>query len=396
MPTLRFARFGRLAIIVPSAFLNSLGIGLVNLGLLFIVKEVYKAEPSVVGIFGAVWAIAYFASCLMLRKWTARLVPRVSMTVMLLSSAALFSLYSLHPGLAASFAAYAAFGLITAFFWPPLMGWLSRGIEGEELSAAQGAFSFSWSLGGVISPYLAGLLSERGKFLPVHVSVCIFLVAGIFVSLSRIFYKDALERPESATMAGSASPGEAGGVDRSTKLRFPAWTGVFAAYAVMGVVFNIFPVFARDGLGLSESVTGAILSLRAVFTVFGFLILGRVSGWHFRHALMPAVAMAFSVLVAILAFTPGAAAYAVAFPVIGVLLAFSYSGSMFYGASGALDRDARMTVHETLLTAGQIVGSVAGGLLYQAFTMRIVFLFLAGCLAAAAAVQLAMISRNAS
>jgi predicted MFS family arabinose efflux permease len=50
---------------------------------------------------------------------------------------------------------------------------------------------------------------------------------------------------------------------------------------------------------------------------------------------------------------------------------------MFYGASGARDRDLRMTIHESIVTAGQILGALAGGVLYQALSMRAAFLFIA-------------------
>ncbi|HSV55730.1 MAG TPA: MFS transporter, partial [Magnetospirillaceae bacterium] len=63
--------------------------------------------------------------------------------------------------------------------------------------------------------------------------------------------------------------------------------------------------------------------------------------------------------------------------VFGFSTAWAYNNSLFYGTSGAPDRNRRVTVHEALLTAGQVLGSLVGGALYQAVSMRIVFLFAA-------------------
>ncbi|HET7839245.1 MAG TPA: hypothetical protein VFL04_05765, partial [Rectinemataceae bacterium] len=65
--------------------------------------------------------------------------------------------------------------------------------------------------------------------------------------------------------------------------------------------------------------------------------------------------------------------------------------SLFYGASGAPDRDRSVTIHEALLTAGQILGSIAGGVVYQLVSWSWVFIFLALLMAAGLALQLGMV-----
>ncbi len=376
----------RLAVIVPASFMNSVATGLMGLGMLFVIKEVYHAPASVVGVFGALWSVCYFAGCILLAKPVSRLVPRFCMTAGLAVTIAAFLGFLAFPGIVTAFAAYAVFGFATALFWPPVMGWLSRGVEGKELSVAQSAFNFAWSSGGILSPFLAGFLSERGKFLPVWVSVAIMAVTAFFVAASRALYRDEHERPDESSSGHHSSI-----ADNSTPLRFPAWVGVFAIYAVMGVVFNIFPVYARDELGLSESATGGVLSMRAIFTMAGFILLGRFTGWHGRVAFIPGAVAAVVFVMAVLVVWPPLSVCA--FPIVGLLMSGSYTASLFYGVSGAADRDRRVTIHEALLTAGQILGSVAGGFLYQAFTMRIVFVFLGAALTIAALAQVAMLRK---
>ncbi len=66
---------------------------------------------------------------------------------------------------------------------------------------------------------------------------------------------------------------------------------------------------------------------------------------------------------------------------------------MFYGASGAPDRHKRMNIHESLLNAGQVVGSVGGGLLYERVSWNAVFIAIALIVAAAIAFQIIAMAR---
>ncbi len=371
-----------MAVIGPAAFLNSLGIGSVNLGLIFILREVFQAPPAVIGRLGALWSLVYFASCLLFRKLTARLVPRNSMTFMTASSAGIILLLCAIPSLPGAFIAYSAFGAVIAFFWPPLMGWLSRGLEGKKLSLATGLFSFSWSAGGIISPYLAGTLSERGKFLPLWFAVAMFALNTAFLQASKRWLRDSDERPA----PGRPEAGHA--QDRSTPLRYSAWAAVIVLYAAIGILANIFPLFARGELGLSESRTGLLITVRTAATTVGFLVLGRFSFWRFRKGLLFLPTALAGGAALLLAFsTSSLPLLSAGLGVFGFAAAWAYNNSMFYGASGAPDRDRRMTVHEAFLTGGQVLGSLTGGVLYQAASMRVVFLFTAALAGAGIWVQ---------
>lgn len=385
MPTDSALPRNRMAVIVPASFLNSLGIGLTNLGLLFLVKDLYKASPAQVGWFGATWSIFYFSACILFKRFTDRLAPRVSMVIMLLGSALVMAAFLAFRGLFQAFAAYAVYGLLTAFFWPPLMGWLSRGLEGAALSKAAGMFNTSWSLGGVLAPWLGGVLYEHGRFLPVWAALSIFMANAVFVLVSRRLLPDPLEN------SGRAGSKEALPADRSTPLRFPAWLGVFVMYAAMGVVFNVFPVFARDELGASESFIGLMLTARSLASAAGFMLLGRLAFWQFKGAIIPLASAITAAVLLCLAFAGAPALYMTLFVVLGLAMAMTYTNSLFYATSGAPDRDRRASTHEALLTGGQVAGSVAGGMLYQGFSMTVVFLALGALVTAAALGQSAMI-----
>jgi predicted MFS family arabinose efflux permease len=276
----------------------------------------------------------------------------------------------------------AAHGFDVSLFWPPLMGWLSTDLEGRELSRTVSRFNLSWCTGMTLSPYLCGWLSERNSALPFLAGAPLCLAAGVFVAgacaaLPRL----QVRRPDTPP----AAPGGSG--LRSTLLRFPAWIGLFASFFGVGVIASVFPLAARDVLGLTESRIGLLLLTRMVCNTVGFYLLGNMHFWHFRTWPMLSGQLLAVLVFLALAFTVRVSAVALLFMATGFLVALSYSESIFHGVSGARHRASRMGIHESLLGMGLMVGPVVGGLVYQQHGMRAMYLACAAVLLAGIAVQ---------
>lgn len=376
---------GPMSVIAPASFITSLALGFLSLGFLFVAKDVLGAKPAVVASLGAAFSLSYFIGCVTLRSVVSRFRPRSAMLVNLFAGVALLSAFVAWPGIIQAYVAYSLYGFMTAFFWPPVMGWLARGLEGKELGKATSLFSVSWSVGGMVGSYLAGVLSELGKFAPLYAAIAMFLLNAAFVVASKSFMRD-------EPAARGLTKGEPRGDDRSTPLRYPAWAGAFIAYLVMGVIFNVFPVFARDELSMSESGVGFVLMLRAMSTALGFYLVGRSTFWQFKRTIMPILSAATALILVAIYASGSAIGYGLGFAVFGLLMSMIYNNSLFYATSGAPDRDRRATIHEALLTFGNVTGSVAGGALYQAFSMSAVFAILAIALALGAFAQAAMVA----
>jgi MFS family permease len=373
----------RLVLILPSAFATSLGIGVVNLGMLFLIKGAYGAGPETIGWFTALWCATYFAGCVSLRPLTRVVSATASMTVACASIAALLALHLVFPSLASAFACYGLYGFACALFWPRAMGWLAWGLEGTGITRAYGAYNIAWSAACILAPYVAGALSERSLALPVYVGIAIFAANCAFIAVASRKIRSPSVRIAAA--GGSQAPAAE---DRSTPLRFPTWFGLFAVYVLYSIFSNIFPVFAKDELSLSESSIGLFLLARATASAAGFWALGRMNTWQFKRRLIPAALLATLLLDASFAFLASPPWLLVGMVASGLVMAWAYSMSVFYGASGAPDRDKRMSIHEAVLTAGQVVGSVAGGAAYQRLSWTSVFalaaVLMAACLAAQA------------
>jgi predicted MFS family arabinose efflux permease len=378
----------RLALILPSAFATSLGIGIINLGMLFLIKGAYGADPETIGWFTALWCATYFAGCVALRRLARVLSATASMTLACASIAALMALHLALPSLASAFACYGLYGFACALFWPRAMGWLASGLEGTGITRAYGAYNIAWSVACILSPYAAGALTERSPRLPVLVGIAIFAANAIFIAL-------ASRKVRPPALAPLEGPGpKAAAEDRSTPLRFPTWFGLFAVYVLYSIFSNIFPVFAKDELRLSESSIGLFLLARATASAIGFWALGRMSNWQFKPLLIPAALLAALALDLSFALISGQAWLLIGVVISGLVMSWAYSMSIFYGASGAPDRDKRMSIHEAVLTAGQVVGSVAGGAVYQRASWPSIFLLAAILLAACLAAQAVTLRRR--
>ena len=384
-----------MALLIPSAFLACLAMGIVNLAMLFIVKERFDADAQAVGIFTALSSVAYFIGCIALKRFSDRIGPRAAMTIMTLGTAALYSLFLVVPGLPLAFAVYFFYGFLTALFWPPMMAWLSAGLEGQALGKATNTFSLSWSSGGAIAPYIAGLLCEIGLEIPIYVGIGVFAAVGLFMLATRKAIPTPARARRKEPGLAAREDASARDPDRSTCLRYPAWIGAFLIYAVLSVFFNVFPVFAKDELHLQESGIGLLLLVRASFAALGFWLLGRYSFWQFRKRYIILGVILLLAIDIVFIFVRLPFAFGLGLAALGLVQALCYNSSIFYGASGARDRARRMTIHEALLTAGQILGSIGGAAVYQAVSWPSVFVFMAFILAAGLAAQAILLRRKA-
>jgi MFS family permease len=363
------------AAVYPGAFLVAFGEGMLNLGIVFFLRE-HGASSSLIGWFMAYSVLMYMLGCLLLVRAFDRLRPQRALLAALSGMATFLLLLVLLPALPLTFLFSGLYRLALAFFWPPAMGWLSQGVEGEALSRRQARFNLSWSTGLVSSYALAGLASQRDTGLPLVLSIAVF--AGYAVVLAAMLAAFPTLRAASPSAAGSSRRGVA---------RAPAWVGMFASYVVSGMVATVFPLFAQDVLGASRGVVGSLVSSRTLLQSAGFLVLGAASFWHHRGRWILASQLYLALLLCAMLFARSVAFYAVLFPLLGLASAFSYAGGLFHGIAGSSRRAARMAMHESTLNGGYIVGASASGLLYQQFSMRAVVVFCLGSSLAALLTQ---------
>jgi predicted MFS family arabinose efflux permease len=162
--------------------------------------------------------------------------------------------------------------------------------------------------------------------------------------------------------------------DNSSPLRFPARFVLFVSYFGYGIIANVLPLNLRDHLGMSAADAGFMLLIRAAATTAAFLLLARYAFWHFKRSWIVVGQIVVLLVLAIFSVTSSAAVYAVGIAIFGAVMGLVYNESVFHGISGSRSRAGRMAIHESTLNTGSVIGSITGGVIYQASSIKASFL----------------------
>ena len=170
----------RASLLLPASFIANTGIGILNFSLVFYMRDIFDSTSAEIGWFSSLWAFSYLIGCYVLHPLSRRIGAHRSITIAALGMLLTVILILVSKDAWIVFILYGLFGFVTALFWPPLMGWLSEGVEGNYLNKMMGFFNLSWSTGLVISPYLGGV------FLELNLQSPLVFAAGLYGFLSII------------------------------------------------------------------------------------------------------------------------------------------------------------------------------------------------------------------
>jgi MFS family permease len=376
-------RFEKTTLILPVSLLFYTALIITTFSMIFYARDMFQASAALIGWLAALPHLCYFCGCFLMRPLYRVLLPRHSLMLATTSGATLLVGMLLTRSLFLLFLLYGLFGFSLSLFWPPLMGWLSFGKEEQELNKTLGRFNLSWSGGNIIAPYIAGFLLQQGLSIPFKTAAGIMVVVCLSVLGAALIVPE-IRQDRQKEMASRPWTDQE---DRSTPLRYPAWIGLCASYVVLGITMSIFPLYLREEIGMPETRIGLLILIRALFSTFGFFILGRFSFWHFKGWLMILGQGLVIIVVAVMVTMRSFAGFSLLLALFGLLFALSYNNSLFHGVIGSIRRSTRMAVHEGVLTAGVVAGSAIGGILYQNGTFLRVLVFCCVLVAAGAVVQ---------
>jgi predicted MFS family arabinose efflux permease len=165
---------------------------------------------------------------------------------------------------------------------------------------------------------------------------------------------------------------------------------VFTTFVVIGMIVSIFPLYARDVLGLRKEIIGLLMQSRTFLATFVFVFLAHTSFWRFKILPMIAGQTCLALIVFLLGSSTSPAVLGALIALVGACRALSYNTGIFHGVSGSVNRAGRMAIHEALLASGLVVGSSLGGVVYQRFSMTAVYIMCASIVLAGAALQLGL------
>ena len=340
-----------------STFLSQGSIVIFNFTLVYYLREC-GIDSVGIGLASSIYPTLYFLGCIFMPK----LLPSLNGKARILAANIGMAL----TGLVLTFIKNEAlimtdlvfYGLFQSLLWTNMETWITGGKEGDELTSRLTLFNFSWSFSVGLATSFSGFVSEYSTRLSIWSGCVFFLISALLVALSGRSYDSKKEKEEIVSE------------DHSSPLRFPSWAGVLLVYTGYSLVLTVFPQYAMDTLGYSESVTGNILLFRGISVTIAFLIMQKARVWQKGVGPILGSQAFFAILTFLMLFLRSIAAFAILFALYGFVFALSYDLSIFHGAEGAKDRHKRMVIHEVLLTLGTIIGSLVGGFVYQYFSFK--------------------------
>ena len=340
-----------------STFLSQGSIVIFNFTLVYYLREC-GIDSVGIGLASSIYPTLYFLGCIFMPK----LLPSLKGKARILAA----NIGMAFTGLVLTFIKNEAlimtdlvfYGLFQSLLWTNMATWITGGKEGDELTSRLTLFNFSWSFSVGLATSFSGFVSEYSTRLSIWSGCVFFLISALLVALSGRSYDSKKEKEEIVSE------------DHSSPLRFPSWAGVLLVYTGYSLVLTVFPQYAMDTLGYSESVTGNILLFRGISVTIAFLIMQKARVWQKGVGPILGSQAFFAILTFLMLFLRSIAAFAILFALYGFVFALSYDLSIFHGAEGAKDRHKRMVIHEVLLTLGTIIGSLVGGFVYQYFSFK--------------------------
>ncbi len=343
----------------------------------FVVKRLGGTDTQL-GLCLGLWFVAYLIGCLtaggILDRFNARNAVRFGAAANAVINTGILITVIIARGsdspvallwLIIAFSALS--GLLTAFFWPPLMGWLSTGYEGPELNRRLGRHNTAWSFGALVTPYFGGLLVERSSTWPFAAIIVLMLFSFSAITLGK--------GPGARNASNDANRGPVGlgriPLDVAPELlgrfRWMARIALLTAFVCIGLVRTQLAVLFRYELGFTESQYGTAMMIMCLAGFVIFVTAGKWHQWHYKLFIF--VAGQLLLLASMLMILKGSSLSILfaATALVGAGQAFMYSSHLYYGVSGGTRRSGRMAIHEFLLSAGFVIGSLAGGFLSDHF-----------------------------
>jgi len=364
-----------------------------------------EASPLALGLLGAAGTVPYMFSCLLFGRASDRFGRR---PVLMGGVLALVPLWVGMPQCARVW----WFGLLVGLwsfllgaFWPTLQAWIGDLRPAGQVAGGIKGFNLGWSIGVMLGSLLGGILWLENPSWPFR-----FGLAGCLTILGLAGFAPS-PRPKGA----EEQPGQGGEANlkkeasKEEKATVPpllvvGWISNALSYFVLGSIYSLFPMLAREvGLqawwkwGAEEDHWGLWVVLAFLLgggRVASFLVGGAHERWFHRPACLFLTQTALLGALLLLTVARSTVSLAAAFVVVGGAAGFAYFWSLLHSLEGTARKGRTASYHESILRTGDFVGSLLAGAVTQtghalggrwaAASLRAPYL-LSGCLVVLAA-----------
>ncbi|HEY3297247.1 MAG TPA: MFS transporter [Armatimonadota bacterium] len=223
------------------------------------------------------------------------------------------------------------------------------------------AFNAGWAIGGAVTAVTAGFIFAVRKDLPFVIGACMMLIILLLIiSWSR------LKLPAEEDVPLESQPEKS---DDPNPLLFIARVGHFLGFFSFSAIRSVFPKLGVE-LHMSEGMIGLLVGIMLVGQAIGMLLVSLGPWW--RGKLWPIV-MSQLALIGVgfaIFFADNRAVMAAAMFFLGITQVVPYTCSLYYGLESKKNMGKNTGIHEALVAASIISGSLLAGSIAQYVSLR--------------------------
>lgn len=334
-----------------AAHLTDMGLSGVFLALPMLGERAFNTSVFELAILWCVGAGVYFIFAPMAGWLAGRIGTGKLVLVGAFGMSATYLLLGLTRTLGQLYIARLLVGVACAMFWPSLEAEIAHGADRGQLRRRMGRFNLSWSTGGMVGFYLAGVLFRVGWRLPFFCFAALQLVPAVmllrwgglrFKALTPL--EPEKRQPTSSGKARSKGP----------NFMLLALVANFGTWSVSSMTLGIFPdlATAKPLPNMNSLQVGILWGVMGCFRTLVFLLF---SGWHWwTHRLgfffaIQGLALAGAMTI----FTQDSFwGFVPAFIMLGMGVGLTYYYSIFHSIHSGSNRALGAGIHEAVLGLG--------------------------------------------
>ena len=345
------------------------------------------ASATIVANTLTVWSLVYLLSCPVIGRVVSEANAARLMLIAMSSLTVISLLFTVIPNVTGVYILMALAGLAAALFFLPFQVFMKAvdGANQKPLTYSTGLYTFAWSMGFAVGPFVSGLLMELGTpatgggnlgwkyacYFAAGISALTWLLILLLRGLARRSpATDSLQQKYPSPHDGSAGtphPTEGADYSHAPDLAWLGWVCAGVGVIIITYVRAVFPVRGETSLHLTQSFQGVLFFLISMAQGWTGLALIRSRFWMYR----PSALTAFGILgvTGTLVFGFGQSPWLLC---AGAILFGIYSGSFFsYLVFHALIHPRRsslyVAVNETVVGICSMLGAVLGGTIADRF-----------------------------
>lgn len=334
------------------------------------------ASASVVAGIAAVWSLVYMVSCLLVSRMVTPANAVRMMTGACVSILIICGLFTVVEGTASIYVLCSCIGAATAFFFAPFQVFM-KAVDtagSKPITYSAGLYTFSWSMGFAIGPFLAGFLMETGSETPGGMETSgwkwVYLVSGIAVlltafgirMLAHLAHSLKPDRNERHKDGQQTEPSTCD-YSRMPDLVRLAWIGSGVGVMVFTLIRAVFPKKAVSILHLADSTQGTILFLMCMAQALTALSLCRSRLWMYRPSAVGVFGLIGLCAALLFGFSSTTLTLYCAATLFGIYSGAFFFYLVFHALSHPVKSSSYVAINEAVVGFAGIVGPVAGGLL---------------------------------